>query len=151
MTTRALLTAALAALTAAGCSTQDPEPVPAACIESREAIAAALQAAPRAVTLADGTRLSQCIERARTDAELQTLGIVVTGVADDLALHARDDPRAAARLGYLIGAARDGARRTNGVALELARRLEQTATLDGAPAAIHAALQAGLRAGEATG
>lgn len=151
MTTRALPVAALAALAVGGCSTHDPEPVPAACIESREAIGAALQAAPRAVRLADGTRLSECVEHARNDAELQTLGIVITGVADDLALRARGDPRAAARLGYLIGAARDGAARTNGVALELARRLEQTATLDGAPAAVRDALQAGLRAGEATG
>ena len=48
-------------------------------------------------------------------------------VADDLRVAARADPRAAQRLGYLVGAARRGAAKTPGLAAQLARRIEQTA------------------------
>lgn len=144
------LVAVVALVTGAGCAT-DEQLIAPTCIESRETIEAALAAAPEPVRLTDGTRLSACVEQARSDADLQTFGIMLTGIADELQLRAREDPRAAARLGYLIGAARKGAERTNGVALELSRRLERTATLEGAPAAVRGALQRGLHAGEATG
>jgi hypothetical protein len=134
--------AAVVSLAAAGCGSHARAMSP-ACTTDRATIARALQRAPGAVRLRDGTRLSECLSTANTDAELQSFGVVITALADDLA--ARGD---AVRLGYLIGAARRGAARTNGVGLELSHRLEVAARRlrDG-----RAALERGLRAGERTG
>ncbi|MBA3328914.1 MAG: hypothetical protein H0T43_11495 [Solirubrobacterales bacterium] len=134
----------------AGCSGGD-RAMPAACLQDAAAVQRALGAAPGAVALQDGTRLSTCVQRVRGDSELQTLGVTLTAVADDLERRASRETGAAVRLGYLVGAVRKGARETNGIALELARRMEGTAALDGAPAAVHAAVRRGLRAGERTG
>ena len=70
-----------------------------------------------------------------------------------LRARAQADPNAALQLGYLAGAVRTGARHaTAGIAAQLARRIEQLATLrPGASAAASAALARGLRAGEASG
>src|SRR4051794_13562553 len=97
---------------AAGCGAQDSTLAP-GCTDDTASIARALQRAPAPVRLSDGTRLSDCLAKADTDAELQSFGALVTQVADDLA-----DRGDAVRLGYLIGAARRGAARTNGVGLE---------------------------------
>ena len=51
----------------------------------RRAIERALARAPRPVTLPSGTRLSQCVSDARSDADLQNAGAVLTRAADDLA------------------------------------------------------------------
>ena len=62
------------------------------------------------------------------------------------------DAGAALRLGYLVGAARRGAKRTAGIHAELQRHIERAAAaLDGAGARIAAALADGQRAGESTG
>jgi hypothetical protein len=98
-------------------------------------------------------RLSDCVSRARNDAELQETRRVFTQAADDLALRAQDgDAAAAAALGYLVGAARRGAARTAGIHAELQRRVERSAAYlgDGGPR-VTAALERGLRAGRATG
>ncbi len=63
---------------------------------------------------------------------------------------ARSDA-AALQLGYLIAAARLGAQRTNGVGLELQRRLEQSVGLDGPPPARRAAFERGDAAGRHSG
>jgi len=68
-----------------------------------------LRAAPGAVRLPGGTRLSECITRAYQDAEVQQLGFTLTPVADQLARSAR--PADALALGYLLGAVERGARR----------------------------------------
>jgi hypothetical protein len=143
---------AMLLLAVAGCSSQE-EPVPAACTEDPQAIVTALRAAPRAVALADGTRLSRCVSNARSEADLQGLGVVLMRAADTLRLQAADDPAAALRLGYLAGAVRTGAgSATSGIALQLARRVDQLAVLpDGAGAAATAALARGRRAGERDG
>ncbi|HEV2061962.1 MAG TPA: hypothetical protein VGR12_03840, partial [Solirubrobacteraceae bacterium] len=57
------------------------------------AVSRALAAAPGGVTLADGTRLSDCVRNAESDAELQSVGVVLTSVAEDLERDAPDDPR----------------------------------------------------------
>jgi hypothetical protein len=147
---RRLTATAVLALALAGCSDDEPA-VPVACLQDAASVQLALAAAPRAVTLADGTRLATCVARVRDDGDLQTLGVTMTAVADELEARAAREPAAAVRLGYLVGAVRKGARDTNGIALELARRMEGTAALDGAPPAARAALRRGLRAGEATG
>jgi hypothetical protein len=138
------------ALGAAGCRTEDPK-LPASCRDQPDRVAAALRVAPAPVRLPDGTRLSTCLRRARSDAELQDVGITFTHVADSLATRVAHSDAAALQLGYLIAAARLGAQRTNGVGLELQRRLEQSVGLDGPPPARRAAFQRGDAAGRASG
>jgi len=155
MLRRPLALIALAALgvAAAACGASDPPPLDAACTSSPDAIERALARAPSPVTLPTGTRLSECVSHARSDAELQTAGAILTRAADDLASRAeRGDPQAVVGLGYLVGAARRGAKRTAGIHAELQRRVESSARLladQGADVA-HA-LDRGVRAGEATG
>lgn len=145
---RASMALAALALAAAGCS-DDERPLPVGCQTGSAAFEQALRRAPARVTLKDGTRLSECVRRARSDSELQTLGFALTQLADRLSDRAAGEPVSAVRLGYLIGAARVGAAKTEGVAAELARRLEHTAAqLDGAGLA---AVRRGVRAGVRTG
>jgi hypothetical protein len=141
----ALLVASVA-LVACG----EEEELPIACTD-RATIEHALRAAPRLVTLPGEVSLAECVRRARSDAELQELGLALTGVAERLEAAAREDEDAALRLGYLIGAARRGATSTaGGVQLELARRLERSgAQVSGRP--LERALVRGLEAGEAEG
>lgn len=124
-----------------------------ACVESPEQIERALARAPQPVTLDDGTRLSDCVSRARSDADLQEAGTALTDTASRLAASARDGSSPAAlRLGYLIGAARRGGARSNGIHAELVRRLERAgAPLSEDAVTIAAALSRGLQAGEASG
>jgi hypothetical protein len=148
---RILLTFALALLVA-GCSTAEDEPQDVACTVGADAVARALDAAPGRVVVEGTTTISACFRGARTDADLQNFGIVVTEVAEDLEETATRDPRAALELGYLVGAARSGARDSaGGVQLELVRRIERTAALDDAPPAVARAFREGLAAGEARG
>jgi hypothetical protein len=144
--------ALLAAVSLAACGASTPT-VDEACMGSAGAIERALVRAPRPVTLPSGTRLSQCVSNARSDADLQTAGAVLTRAADHLSAQARaGDREAALRLGYLVGAARRGAKRTAGIHAELQRHIERAAAvLDDAGATVERALARGQRAGEATG
>jgi hypothetical protein len=146
---RVLVLLTAASLVACG-ATDDP--LDEACVTGARAIEHALVRAPHPVTLPSGTRLSQCVSNARSDADLQTAGAVLTRAADHLAAQARmGDARAAERLGYLVGATRRGAQRTAGIHAELQRHIERAAAvLDGSGAPIAAALADGQRAGEAT-
>ena len=144
--------AVLFAVPIAGC-TKEPDPVPAACFAEPAALVAALRDAPAVVALQDGTRLSRCVSAARTDGDLQSLGISLGRAADSLRARAGTDPAAALQLGYLGGAVRAGARRaSSGIADQLARRVGQLAALEaGASAAARTALARGERAGERSG
>src|SRR5262245_19243054 len=107
-----LALAALGATATAGCRAGDPPPPDAQCTVSPGVIERALARAPQPVTLSTGTRLSECVSHAQSDAELQTAGAVLTRAADDLADRAKGgDTQAALGLGYLVGAARRGAKR----------------------------------------
>ena len=139
----------VAAALAAGCGAEPAQMSP-LCVETG-ALERALAAAPRAVALTDGTTLSRCVSSAGSAAELQDFGLTATRVAERLERRAERDPDAALRLGYLVGAARVGAEQTNGVNVELIRRLERSAALDDAPAAAQGALARGLRAGRSLG
>jgi hypothetical protein len=55
---------------------------------------------------------------------------------------------AAVQLGFLVGAVRRGANKTNGVQLELVRRLEQVAGVDGPAGPRRAGYRRGVVAGE---
>ena len=147
---RALALFAATVLAACGAASA---PLDGACLGSAGAIEHALARAPRPVTLPSGTRLSQCVANARSDADLQNAGAVLTRAADQLSAEARTgDAGAALRLGYLVGAARRGARRTAGIHAELQRHIERAAAvLVDAGGGVAGALAQGQRAGEATG
>lgn len=143
---RAAIAIGLAAL-AAGCGQSRPRPLPPACTDGPDQVLQALRHAPDGVALTGGTKLSDCVRRAFDDAELQQLGYAFTPAADRLA--ARATPDAAFQLGYLLGAVRRGAGKTNGVHVELVRRLESTVTFD--DPALVAAARRGAAAGERGG
>ena len=134
------------AVLVAGCA-EDPDPFPPACGDGPDVVREALAKAPGDVRLYDGTLLSTCVARASSEADLQLLGFTLTPVADELA--ATETEEAATRLGFLVGAARRGGAETNGVQVELVRRLESRVRYAD-PALIEAAERA-ARAGEETG
>jgi hypothetical protein len=146
------LVAVMLALVLAGCATVGDDPVPAACLGAPGTFVRALQRAPGAVRLAGGTRLSTCVSRARSDGDLQALGLSLTAAADTLRARVAADPAAAAGLGYLDAAVRAGVASNRGLATQLGRRIQHAATLDpAAPPAAQGARVRGLRAGESTG
>lgn len=144
------LACALALLALAACGGQAP--LPRACLSMTVAdVLGALQRAPAAVALADGTHLSTCVGRATGDADLQNVGTTLTEAADRLARRMAASDAVALRLGYLIGAAERGAATTPGVQAELAQRLRAAPGFDGGPRARRAALLRGLAAGRRGG
>jgi hypothetical protein len=153
MRCRAALAVSLAL--AFGACTKDAPPLPSACLDTdRAGYERALAAAPGAVVLPDGTLISTCLRRVRTDADLQNLGSVVHSTAEELATRARedDDADAALALGFLSAAVSRGAARSSGISSELARRV-QTAGVgvrERSPA-LGRALDEGLAAGAARG
>jgi hypothetical protein len=138
---------------AVGACTKEPPRMPFTCIDSaREGYERALAAAPGAVRLTGGVAISTCARRVRTDADLQSLGMVVHGVAEGLAEEAEGgDQDAAVRLGYLIAAFAAGAGRSNGIAVELARRIETTSVGVSDDTVLGRALRRGAAAGQARG
>ncbi len=141
------------ALLTLGCGAR-ATPISAACTGETGPIVTALRTAPGVVRLGDGSRLSRCIRDGTDDAELQDVGMSFHTVAEDLRVKAREggDAAAAVQLGYLVGATRAGAKRTNGVMAELQRRIELVGgrLQDEAPA-LAAAVQRGVSAGERLG
>ena len=143
--------AALGVLLLAGCGSSEPDPMPAACLDEPAAVARALERAPAAVTLADGTPLSRCVALARREGDLQALGVVLTQVADGLRARVEAEPAAALRLGYLVGAVRRGEPQTPGLTSQLARRIEQIAALEDGDPVPRAQIARGMALGEAGG
>lgn len=143
--------AVLGLLALGGCA-REREPVPDACFGTPASLMSTLRQDPP-VVLEDGTRLSSCVSAARTDGDLQSLGLLFVRVADVLRAQARSDPQAAFALGYLSGAVTRGAAASSGsIAAQLARRVDQLATLDpGASGASVSALARGRRAGARDG
>lgn len=149
---RRRLAVLFAAAALGGCQEEDA-PVATSCSAEPATIVRALQAAPGAVTLSDGASISGCLRDARTDADLQNIGVALSSAAEDLEEPAMSgDTRAALQLGYLVGAARKGAATSIGVTAELVRRLERSAALDDrVPPAVVAAVTRGIAAGGARG
>jgi hypothetical protein len=139
-----------AAALAVGCS-GDPD-LPAACLVDETAYAEALRAAPGDVRLEGTTPISDCLRHVRDDGQLQTLGLTLSAVADELAAGARDggDAREATQLGYLVGAVRRG---STGVTQQLARRIDLAGArvLRARDAVLTDALGVGQAAGKARG
>lgn len=149
-TLAAALATAVAALAASGCGEQ--EGLPSACRQaSAEDVARVLAAAPREAALPDGTKLSECVDRAEDDGALQTLGLTFVAVADRLAARLGDDGEAAFRLGFLIGAAERGAGPTGGLQGELVQRLQQTVAFRADDPRLRAEVLRGMAAGRRAG
>jgi hypothetical protein len=138
-----------AALVLGACMSDGDEDLPQGCRGAEDALRAALAEAPGPVRLG-GSRLSGCLVKSSSPAEIQEVGAAYLAVAADLAGAATGRPEGghALRLGYLVGAAHRGAARTQGIHSELVRRLEQEA----APfAARSEAYARGERAGRRSG
>jgi hypothetical protein len=119
----------LALLAAAGCGGTG-DSTPAACLAGPGAYTRALEGAPGKVTLAGGVPISDCLAKNQQAGDLATVGEEMLRAATALNGKALADPGGAAnlRLGYLIGAVQRGAARTNGIHVELIRRLTVAAT-----------------------
>jgi hypothetical protein len=109
---------------ATGCG-NEPSQVPVACLDG--SLSRALAHAPGDVRLAGGTQLSDCFTRNSDPAQIQEVASVFITATGQLAGRARAHPHspAATQLGYLIGAVRHGAGRTQGIHYETERRVEQ--------------------------
>ncbi len=145
---RSTTLATLLAAATLGCGDEKPA-TPAACTEGPAAVREALARAPGAVEM-DGTKLSECLTDTSSGSDLQNVGIAYVETAAALSPRAerRPEGRAALELGYLVGAVRRGARRTQGVQAELLRRLEQELALIDTSAS---SFRRGERAGRASG
>lgn len=131
---------------AVGCG-NDEHRVPVACLDGN--VGRALTHAPAEVRV-EGTKLSDCFNRAANPAEIQQVAAVFITQAERLAADARARPHSpsALQLGYLIGAMRHGTSHTQGIHYETRRRIEQELT----GVNTHAAeFVKGEKAGEANG
>ena len=97
-----------------------------ACKSGERTVMAALRQAPGQVTI-EGTRLSACLPPRGDPADIQAVGAIYIAAATELAGRARTAPdgEEATRLGYLVGAVRRSAASSQGIHLEMLRRLEQ--------------------------
>jgi hypothetical protein len=116
----------IVALALAGCGKEETAIVPVQCKSGPDAMRSALEVAPGRVEVG-GVPLSDCVSQARDSADIQAVGASLVSVASDLAEDANADPQGsqALQLGYLIGATRRGASRTQGIHDELVSRLQQ--------------------------
>ena len=138
---------AAAAVFASGCGGgQDPPPT--ACSDGARTVLGALRRAPADVSLEGGTLISTCVRRSLDTGQIQTLGFTYLAAANSELRLMQHSDAAALQLGFLIGAVRRGANKTNGVQLELVRRLEQVAGVGGPPGPRRAAYRRGMAAGE---
>ena len=143
---RALGWVAVSIAMLSGCGSDDT--APAACSAGARTVLGALQRAPGHVALEDGTLISTCVKRSLRAGEIQTLGFTYVAAANSELKLMRGSDGAALRLGFLVGAVRRGANQTNGVQLELVRRLEQVAGVDGPGGKGRTAYRRGMAAGE---
>lgn len=132
-----------------GCARQQEVTVPVECQAGRAAIRSALRTAPAPVRV-DGVPLSACLTISSDAADIAAVGEEYLAVASGLAERARRRPGGedALRLGYLVGAVRRGANRTQGVNDEMLRRIEQELlTVDARTRAFREGERAGRRSG----
>jgi len=145
------------ALFAAGCGGSDDDSTPVACLEGATPYLRALEDAPGEVRLGDGTAISECLVANQSGGDLAEVGATMVAAATELNAAARGAPGGAAnlRLGYLLGAAQQGAEDTEGIHDELLRRLTAAARYSPAdrplPPAFQRAYRHGYEAGLARG
>jgi hypothetical protein len=153
----ALCVLALAlAVVAAGCG-QPSDTTPVACLEGEGAYLKALDAAPGEVKLRGEVLISECLAENQRAGDLATVGTALVAAATKLNAEARAEPGGEAnlQLGYLLGAAERGASQTDGIHVELIRRLTAAARYspDNRPptAAFLRVYREGFDAGQADG
>jgi hypothetical protein len=137
----------------AGCSNDEEEAAPAACLAGSEAYLAALEAAPDEVRLEGGTPISECLTSAQEGGELAQIGQDMVVVATRLNREARENPGGPApvQLGYLAGAVQRGA---EGIHADLVRRINSAASFSpsGQPTgAFQQGFSQGYKAGSESG
>lgn len=148
-----LLAAAVAAAALAGCSSDEDEQAPAACLTDGAGYIRALDAAPDEVRLEGDTPISDCLTPAQGGGELAQVGGEMIAAATVLNGEARKDPTgpAALQLGYLVGAVERGA---EGIHADLVRRINSAARFgpDGLlPAEFERTFGQGYQAGNESG
>ncbi len=140
----------------AACGSTDTS-TPVACLEGPGPYLRALEDAPGAVALGDGTPLSGCLVENQQGGDLATVGTAMLAATTRLNAAAREEPGGDAnlRLGYLLGAAQRGASENEGIDADLIRRLAAAARYspDGRPLppAFLRTYREGFDAGEARG
>jgi hypothetical protein len=156
-TSRRIVLAAVLGLTAlAGCGEEDAD-TPEACLVPADGYIEALEEAPDAVLLDGSTPISACLTRDQDPAELGGIGEEMVDAATRLNGAARRDPSGAAtvELGYLVGAAQQGAAESGGIHADLLRRLDAAARFNEGgrplPASFERAFGEGYAAGQETG
>lgn len=109
---------------AAGCG-RGEEATPTACLGGPQVFERALAAAPGEVRLEGETAIGDCLTAGQSGGEIAQVGEAMVIAATRLNARARAEPggKAAAELGYLIGAAERGSRDTEGIHADLVRRL----------------------------
>jgi hypothetical protein len=147
----------LLAVFAAGCGRSASDPTPVACLDTASAYLAALEGAPAHVRLSGDTPISDCLAENQQEGELATVGEALVGAATALDAEARAEPGGSAnlQLGYLVGAAQQGADGTNGIHTELLRRLTVAARYapgrEPLPPAFYRVYRTGYAAGKRSG
>lgn len=151
---RAAATALASLALLAGCGSEDPD-TPGPCLADAGAYLAALERAPRPVTLVGDVSISDCLVDNQPSGELAQIGTATVEAATRLSARARrGDGPAAIQLGYLVGATQRGADETGGIHTDLVRRLEsaaQTGPAGGLTGAADVVYERGLAAGNRTG
>jgi hypothetical protein len=142
-----VVASAAAAALAAGCGGGDAPP-PAACSSGPRIVLGVLRDAPGAVAFDDRTLISTCVKRSTDTGQAQTLGFAYVTAAESLLKRMAHSHTAALQLGFLVGAVRRGANQTNGLQLELVRRLDQVAGVGGPAGTRGTAYRRGMAAGE---
>ncbi|MGH2984801.1 MAG: hypothetical protein ACRDK5_11215 [Solirubrobacterales bacterium] len=122
----ATLIAAALALGIAGCTSQEDEETPSACLTEAPAYLQALRAAPGEVRLEGTTQISDCLTPEQDGGELARVGSAMIGAATELNGEALADPGgpATVQLGYLSAAVSRGA---DSIHTDLARRVTTAA------------------------
>lgn len=111
-------------LAAAGCGGPG-DSTPVACLEGTGAYLKALEQAPGEVKLSGETPIGDCLAPNQQGGDLATVGVAMVTAATRLNSEARANPGGGAnvQLGYLVGAAKRGADGTEGIHVDLIRRL----------------------------
>ena len=139
---RRLIPLFLLLLALPGCSRDDGRAeLPAACGSDATTFVEALGSAPSPVTVGR-TPISDCLAKDATVGDVQLVGSVLVEAAQRLG-----EEGAVVELGYLVGALRRGAEQSQGLHLEIVRRVE----LEAAPFADSPAFARGVRAGRTSG
>jgi hypothetical protein len=114
------------ALGIAGCTSQEDEETPSACLAEAPAYLQALRAAPGEVRLEGTTQISDCLTPEQGGGELAQVGSAMIAAATELNGEGRADPGGVApvQLGYLSAAVSRGA---DSIHADLARRVTTAA------------------------